>query len=232
MKPETDEALDTLAGEFVLGTLPPEQHTAVAERLRTDSALRAAVDAWESRLLELAALAAPQPPSLRLWGRIQRSLNELAHPASERRAKWWQRLGLWQATTAAGLAASVVLAFTLLTTPPPATQFVVVLVAPSSQAPGWVVQTSDSRTIELLPLGKDALPEGMALQFWTKGPQWGAPVSLGLVKPGEPYRVPLQSLPPLEADQLFGLTLEKAGGSPTGLPTGPVKFIGRAVKVI
>ena len=232
MKPETEEALDTLAGEFVLGTLPPEQHTAVAERLRTDSALRAAVDAWESRLLELAALAAPQAPSLRLWGRIQRSLNELEPPASERRAKWWQRLGLWQALTAAGLAASVVLAFTLLTTPPPATQFVVVLVAPSSQAPGWVVQTSDSRTIELLPLGKDALPEGMALQFWTKGPQWGAPVSLGLVKPGEPYRVPLQSLPPLEADQLFELTLEKAGGSPTGLPTGPVKFIGRAVKVI
>ncbi|MEZ0198984.1 RNA polymerase subunit sigma-70, partial [Pseudomonas qingdaonensis] len=40
------------------------------------------------------------------------------------------------------------------------------------------------------------------------------------------------SLPPLEANQLFELTLEKAGGSPTGLPSGPVKFIGRAVKVI
>ncbi|PYB81006.1 RNA polymerase subunit sigma-70 [Pseudomonas sp. LB-090624] len=231
MKPDTAEALDTLAGEFVLGTLSPEQHAAVTERLRTDLSLRAAVDAWEARLLELTALAAPQPPSARLWGRIQRSLNELAaqqqHPG-----KWWQRLGLWQGLSAAGLAASVLLAFTLLTAPPPATEFVVVLVAPSSQAPGWVVQTSDSRTIELIPLGKDAVPEGMALQFWTKGEQWGAPVSLGLVNPGEPYRVPLQSLPPLEANQLFELTLERSGGSPTGRPTGPVKFIGRAVKVI
>jgi anti-sigma-K factor RskA len=94
------------------------------------------------------------------------------------------------------------------------------------------MQTSDSRMIELIPLGLDVVPEGMALQFWTKGEQWQAPVSLGLVKPGEPYRVPLQSLPALEANQLFELTLEKSSGSPTGLPTGPVKFIGRAVKVI
>ncbi|QXH44353.1 anti-sigma factor [Pseudomonas xanthosomatis] len=228
MNPETAEALDTLAGEYVLGTLSPQQHAAVAERLGTDPSLRAAVDAWEVRLLELTTLAAAQPPSARLWSRIQRSLNELAAPP----VRWWQRLGLWQGLSAAGLAASLLLAFMLLTTPPPTTQFVVVLVAPSSQAPGWVVQTSDSRMIELIPLGKDAVPEGMALQFWTKGEQWRAPVSLGLVKPGEPYRVPLQSLPPLEANQLFELTLEKSGGSPTGLPTGPVKFIGRAVKVI
>ncbi|MFT0869621.1 anti-sigma factor domain-containing protein [Pseudomonas sp. CAM1A] len=232
MRPDTAEALDTLAGEFVLGTLSAEQHAAMTERLGSDPSLRAAVDAWEVRLLELTALAPPQPPSARLWGRIQRSLNELAIPPTQQRAKWWQRLGLWQALSAAGLAASVLLAFTMLATPPPTTQFVVVLVAPSSQAPGWVVQTSDSRMIELIPLGKDVVPDGMALQFWTKGAAWRAPVSLGLVKPGEPYRVPLQSLPPLEANQLFELTLERSGGSPTGLPTGPVKFIGRAVKVI
>ncbi|HDS1696537.1 MULTISPECIES: anti-sigma factor [unclassified Pseudomonas] len=232
MKPDTAEELDSLAGEFVLGTLSPQQHATVIERLGSDPALRAAVDAWEARLLELTALAAPQPASARLWGRIQRSLSELAAPAVQQRVKWWRRLGLWQGLSAAGLAASAVLAFTLLTAPPPNTQFVVVLVAPSSQTAGWVVQTSDSRMIELIPLGQDAVPEGMALQFWTKGEQWRAPVSLGLVKPGEPHRVPLQSLPPLEANQLFELTLEKAGGSPTGLPTGPVKFIGRAVKVI
>jgi anti-sigma-K factor RskA len=82
----------------------------------------------------------------------------------------------------------LLLAFTLLTRPAPSTQFLVVLVAPNSQAAGWVVQASDSHMIELIPLGQDAVP-GMALQFWTKGEQWRAPVSLGLVKPGEPYRV-------------------------------------------
>jgi anti-sigma-K factor RskA len=44
--------------------------------------------------------------------------------------------------------------------------------------------------------------------------------------------VPLDKLPPLESNQLFELTLEPASGSPIGKPTGPIQFIGRAVKVI
>ncbi|MDH0746982.1 anti-sigma factor [Pseudomonas sp. GD03842] len=232
MKSESLEALDALAGEYVLGTLSAEQHDDVTERLRTDASLRDAVDAWEARLLELTSLAAPLPPSARLWGRIQRSLAELATPSTPPRVRGWQRLGLWQGLSAAGLAASLVLALTLLTASPVTTQYVVVLVAPTSQAPGWVVQANDDRSIALLPLAQDSVPDGMALQFWTKGEQWRAPVSLGLVKPGTSNRVPLDRLPPLEPNQLFELTLEKAGGSPTGLPTGPIKFIGRAVKVI
>lgn len=33
------------------------------------------------------------------------------------------------------------------------------------------------------------------------------------------------------ANQLFELTLENTGGSTVGKPTGPVQFIGRAVKL-
>jgi anti-sigma-K factor RskA len=36
----------------------------------------------------------------------------------------------------------------------------------------------------------------------------------------------------LEANQLFELTLEPANGSPLDRPTGPIQFIGRAVKVL
>jgi anti-sigma-K factor RskA len=232
MKPESAEDLDTLAGEYVLGTLSPEEHAKVTKRLPTDASLRAAVDSWEARLLDLTELAAPLAPSAILWSRIQRSLDELAAPAPRHRPGWWQRLGLWQGLSAAGLAASLLLAFALFTAVPATTQYFVVLVAPDSQAAGWMVQANDSRSIELLPLGQDRVPDGMALQFWTKGEKWSAPVSLGLVKPGAHNRVPLDNLPLLEANQLFELTLEKAGGSPTGLPTGPIKFIGRAMKVI
>ncbi|CAI3798736.1 hypothetical protein GLGCALEP_02161 [Pseudomonas sp. MM221] len=228
---DSAEDLDDLAAEYVLGTLSGEQRAALQDRLKTEPAVRAAVDAWEARLLELTTQAEPVTPSRRLWGRIERSLEE-AHPSGHPRAGWWQRLGLWQGLSAAGLAASLLLALALLTKAPPVTTYMVVLVAPSGQAPGWVVQANDASMIELIPLGVDDVPEGMTLQFWTKGEQWRAPVSLGLVKPGEQYRVPLRRLPALEPNQLFELTLEKAGGSPTGAPTGPVKFIGRAVKVI
>ena len=41
----------------------------------------------------------------------------------------------------------------------------------------------------------------------------------------------LDQLPPLEDNQLFELTLEDETGSATGLPTGPIEFIGRAVEI-
>ncbi|MFK0310016.1 anti-sigma factor domain-containing protein [Pseudomonas sp. NPDC090233] len=226
---ETAEALDQLAGEYVLGTLSTEEHEAVRQRLDEDGELRSAVDAWEQRLLALNALAEPVTPSARLWSRINRSLDAQQPPQPLR---WWQRLALWQGMAGAGVLASLLLAFTLLTAKAPAPSYLVVLAAPADSAAGWVVQASDRRDIQLIPLGQFPVPSDKVLQFWTKGEQWKAPVSLGLVKPGEQYRVSSDDLPPLEANQLFELTLEKAGGSPTGRPTGPVQFIGRAVKVL
>lgn len=76
------------------------------------------------------------------------------------------------------------------------------------------------------------MPPGKSLQFWTKADQWQGPKSLGLVRPGEPVQVPIDRLPPLEANQLFELTLEPEAGSPIDRPTGPIVFIGRAVKMI
>ena len=57
------------------------------------------------------------------------------------------------------------------------------------------------------------------------------PVSLGLVEPGRPIHVNLDELPPFQDNQLFELTLEEETGLATGLPTGLIKFIGRAVEI-
>jgi len=230
---------DQLAGEYVLGTLAAEQRCEVEQRLAVDPDLRLAVASWERRLLELTDLAPPHPPGTRLWGRIERSLDaldrpEATAPATTTAPTWWGRLALWRGLAGAGLAATLVLGSVLLTrtTPQPVTSYLVVLVAPQSQAPGWIIQASDSREMQLIPLGVAQVPADKALQFWTKAEGWQAPVSLGLVKPGQRLQVPLDQLPPLTPNQLFELTLENPGGSPTGKPTGPIQFIGRAVKVL
>jgi anti-sigma-K factor RskA len=233
-----DPDLQTLAGEYVLGTLSARQRKDVQERLPREPALQAAVDAWEARLLDLTQLAEPQTPSPRLWDRIERSVDALEpHSLKTRpviKTRWWDSLGVWRGLAGAGLAASLVLGITLIThtVSPPAPSYLVVLVAPQDKAPGWVIQTSDSREIQLIPLGMAEVPQDKALQFWTKADDWKGPVSLGLVKPGQVLKVPLDSLPTLQANQLFELTLETSTGSPTGKPTGPIQFIGRAVKVI
>ncbi len=220
------DTLDELAGEYVLGTLPAEQRAEVEQRLKHDTELRAAVDAWEQRLLPLTALAEPVPPSANLWQRIERNI-------ATARTHWWDLLAVWRGLAATGLVTTLVLAALLLTRPPTADPtFVVVLVAPQSQAPGWVIQASNNQQIQLIPLGVMEVPADKALQFWTKGDGWQGPVSLGLVKPGQTLSVPLDQLPPLAPNQLFELTLEDSSGSPTGKPTGPIQAIGRAVKVL
>jgi anti-sigma-K factor RskA len=229
--------LDALASEYVLGTLGPAQRRDVQNRLAVDADMLAAVDAWEGRLLALTELADPQTPSPQLWGRIERSLNH-QHRRASRPApaaqSWWNLLPLWRGLAGAGLVATLLLGTLQLTRTAivSPTTYLVVLVAPQNQAPGWVIQANNPTEIQLIPLGVSQVPADKALQFWTKADGWQGPVSLGMVEPGHTLSVPLDKLPPLQPNQLFELTLENPNGSPTGKPTGPIQFIGRAVKVI
>lgn len=235
---ESDD-LYTLAGEYVLGTLSVEQRRDLKQRLTHDKDLQKAIDEWETRLVPLNAFAAPIAPSAHLLRRIEHSLSALKSASTHVRdtppqSSWWNLLPLWRGLSAIGLAATLVLGALLMTSPPALTPpaFVVVLVAPQDQAPGWVIQASNRQQIQLIPLGMATIPPDKTLEFWTKGHDWQGPVSLGLVKPGQIMSVPLDRLPPLEPNQLFELTLEGPNGSPIGKPTGPIQFIGRAVKVI
>jgi anti-sigma-K factor RskA len=247
------EDIDQLAGEYVLGTLPYARRLEVEQRLVGDARLQTAVQNWEARLLPLAQLAEPVEPSAQLWQRIEGSLQAQRQSAPSAIGKqepqprqpakraaspsWWSSISLWRGLAGTGFAAAAVLAAVLVTRmgPLPAggapAQYVVVLVAPGGNAPGWVVQASGAQQLSLIPVSQTSIPPDKTLQFWTKGEAWTAPVSLGLIKPGEMVRVPVDKLPPLQPNQLFELTLEPPGGSPTGKPTGPIQFIGRAVKV-
>ena len=230
----SNDMIHELAGEYVLGTLSAEQRLDVQRRLPHEPDLQAAIDAWEQRLLPLTELAEPVKPSPGLWGRIERNLIDHIAPQTqpEQRMRWWDNLAIWRGLAGAGLAASLVLGMTLLTRAPAPPSYLVVLVGPQDKSPGWVVQASNRQEIQLIPLGAFEVPTDKALEFWTKGEDWQGPVSLGLVKPGQSLNIPLDKLPPLQPNQLFELTLEKSTGSPIGKPTGPIQFIGRAVKVI
>lgn len=237
---ETPEELQQLAGEYVLGTLPAGQRREVAQRLAREPLLRAEVDAWEQRLLPLTALAPAVAPSARLWPRIAASLAArpvgvgVAGPAlAAGWRRWWDDVRLWRGLAGGAVAASLALALVLALRPAaPEAAFMVVLVAPQDRGAGWVVQTSINRQLTLTPLRGTVVPDRKALQFWTKAPGWSGPVSLGMVQSNRSLKLALDQLPPVQPDQLFEITLEPATGSPTGKPTGPVLYIGKAVKVM
>lgn len=228
-----------LAGEYVLGTLSAELRTQVEQALPHDTALRAAVQQWEDRLLPLTKLAEPMAPSPQLWPRIESGLPAAASSRSARApdsriGNWWNRLNLWRGLAAGGFAAASIMAVvvSVRVAPVMAPRYMVVLAAPQSMAPGWVLQTSAAGKLRLIPLATTEVPQQKSLQLWTKGDGWKGPVSLGLVTPGQALDVSLEKLPPLQPNQLFEITLEPYKGSPIDRPTGPILYIGRAVKMI
>ncbi|WP_235039653.1 anti-sigma factor [Vreelandella profundi] len=229
-----------LAGEYVLGTLSLAQRQAFEARLPNEPELQKAVMAWEERFLPYTAITTPVEPSDYLWPRIERSLTASKKPsvaarplASSPRRPFLRSLPLWRGAAGLGLAAALVMGVLLTNqvNSPTTPEYMVVLLAPQTQSAGWVVQASSRQEIELIPLGTFTVPEGKALQFWTKADEWQAPVSLGLVEPGKPIRLRLDELPPLQDNQLFELTLEDEAGSSSGLPSGPIEFIGRSVEI-
>lgn len=235
---EDPNQANDLAGEYVLGTLSAGERLRVEQALGSDAALRDAVLAWEERLLGLTTLVAPVAPPPELWRRIEGALAPAAPAAAPRPrprpiASWWNSVNLWRGLAAGGLVAAAIMAAVIAprTAMPPAQKFMVVLAAPQNMRPGWIIQATDSRHLRLLPLSATELPQGKSLQFWTKADGWKGPVSLGLVTPGQPLEVSLEKLPPLQANQLFEITLEPLAGSPIGKPTGPILFIGRAVAI-
>lgn len=230
---------EDIAGLYVLGLLDAARRDEVERDMENDAALRARVADWEERLLPLTRMVEPEPLPPGLWSRIERSLwpvprASAASAPSSLVSRLWDSLAFWRSLAATGFAAAMLLAVIGL----PGTQqagepkFMVVLVAPDDKAPGWVVQASTEQSLKLIPLGMTEVPQAKALQFWTKGDKWKGPVSLGLVQPGRPLDVQMKELPPLEPNQLFEITLEPEYGSPIGRPTGPILYIGRAVKVM
>ena len=244
----SSDDVQLLAGEYVLGTLSAASRAGVEVRMANDAALRTAVELWQEKLAPLHTLVEPVEPSPQLWTRIESSVvanvdaaiaaassTRTVPPDSTPITTWWNNLRLWRGLAVSGLAATVLMGFVVVTklAQPSGPGYMVVLVGPQDKSPGWIVQAgTNSQQARLIPLGKMEVPADKSLQFWTKGDDWKGPVSLGLVKPGQSLEVPLDKLPPLQPNQLFEITLEPYNGSPLDRPTGPILFIGRAVKII
>jgi anti-sigma-K factor RskA len=229
MTPDELIALDDLAGEYVLGTLSWERRQEVESRLPHEPVLAAKVAQWESRLQPLADAVVPVTPSAELWPRVSLSITPARQSVWRR---WWDDIRFWRLASGAVTCAAVLLAVALgvkVGAPTPAPRFVVVLASPLDKSPGWLVQAGADRKLRLIPLKPEPMQSDKALQLWTKADGWSGPVSLGLVRAGEPVEVDIDRLPPLQPNQLFEITLEPPQGSPIGKPTGPVLSIGRAV---
>ncbi|MGH8177808.1 MAG: anti-sigma factor [Steroidobacter sp.] len=214
------QLLQRLAGEYVLGTLHGRARRRF-ERLMVEShAARSAVWRWEQELGPLAQASGSVQPSIRVWREILRRTG-----AQTTQAPWYERLGLWRGLTLAAAAAALVLAVMLRTAPVAGPQYVAVFSGEQSQ-PLWVVSVDvDRERLSIRPINATPPATDKSYELWVLPAGGAAPRSMGLLPTGAAsvetdLPAALQSL--LSSAQGLAISLEPAGGSPTGAPTGPV----------
>ena len=219
---------DALAAQYVAGTLRGRARARFEALLPGHPALQRAVRDWQDRLLPLTTVLPEVAPPPRVWRAIESRLWPLPLPKPT-----WQRLGLWRVLSGAALAGVVGLAV-LLANPPPA-QAPVVVVLESTGAAAVSATTivaslsGDGRALVTRTLTPVSLTSDRVLELWSVPPN-GNPRSLGLISANGATVLDRSRLPATllkGGTAALAVSVEPPGGSPTGVPTGPVVFAGK-----
>lgn len=210
------ELRDLLAGKYVLGHLRGGARRRFERLLPTQPALAQAVADWEERLAPLAQGAPAIAPPPRVWRRIRRRTG--AAPARP-------RFALAAFAAAATAAFFVMLGLYLARPPAPPAASRVAVIASRQGAPRWVISVRGAR-MHMRAVGSEPPPQGKSYQLWMLPGGGAKPVSLGLLPASgaASERLPAPLLRTLRKAATLAVSVEPAGGSPTGQPTGPVVF--------
>jgi len=222
MKYNDPELRQRLASEYVLGTLHGRARARFERLLLSDAQLRDEVAGWQTRLMPLADALPPVTPPPRVWRGIQSRIGVQA--VSRWSLAFWRNLGL--VSTVATAALALYIAVTPLRSPEIS---YVALITDTHAKPAWVVSASNAQ-LTIKSLAPRTLAANQSLQLWLL-PTGGKPVSLGLVPLTGSKTATLSAQ---VGDQFahapaVAISLEPAGGSPTGQPTGPVLYQGPLV---
>jgi len=228
MKYDTPELGDQLAAEYVLGTMPTLVRRRFERLLATYPELVRAVEDWTIRLGPIDEMTETQEPPPHIWREVER---RLALPPAPRPAAaasgWFGSLAFWRSATLAAAAVAAVAIFYIAARAPSAPAKVVAILGDDKGEPGWIALGGASAgDIAVAPIRQVAIDTAHTFELWAIA--GGKPHPLGLLpaKPGNPLRVPASLMP---EKGVLAISLEPAGGSPTGLPTGPVRYKGEVL---
>jgi anti-sigma-K factor RskA len=224
-----------IAAEYVLGVLSTAERRAVQARIALDPALRAEVEYWEQRLGPLASELKPVDPPPRVWAKIEETLAaDLSHRSLWQSLPFWR----WAAIGSAAVATASLAAFLFFARIPPSNPPLVAKLETqlrrglSGGGADFVVAVdSGGGGLTVVPAFSTDVDQ-RALELWLIAPG-EQPRSLGLIEPGRPVHVsvPADLMPRVTPQATLAVSLEPLGGSPTGLPTGPVIASGKLTKL-
>lgn len=229
---------ELLAMDVALGALDRDARRAADLRQRSDPAFRALVEAWAERLSPLNEATPQILPPASVWQGIA---DEIAPPVAAAtraatpaaRTGWWHNLALWRGLAFAGSAAAAITLAQIGPAPvaPPAPgappQMLVAALAGADGTPLLAAAYDPMRGAVVLTPATQRDDAGKSAELWViegKNP----PRSLGVIdiKGPNAHAISSQRLAGLQSGATLAISIEPYGGSPTGLPTGPVVATG------
>jgi anti-sigma-K factor RskA len=226
---------DVLAAEYALGLLTDDDLRQARELFESDPEFRSAVARWSGRLapmLDEIDEAAPPPG---LWQSIESRLPASRSPSNVIILQ--RRVSRWRAASAAMTALAASLAIILVARPgprplqPPSpvpTAPMVAMLGDSGAAKLVATWTPDKSMLVVAASAAMPLDRSHSHELWVI-PEGGKPRSLGTMPAGRHMmmHVPRTLSGMFRTGATLAVSLEPAGGSPTGLPTGPVLAAGQ-----
>ena len=220
-----------LAAEYALGLLDGDERHQAAKRAESDPLFGIEVARWRGRLAPMLSDIAPAEPPKSVWDAIgQRTAGPAAN---DNVAELRHRLRVWRTVSGGATAIAASLALILMFRPPsgePVAPQPQVQLAPmvaslaSDKGDPMLMATWDPATERLIVAAARDMPTppGHSHQIWVI-PADGKPMAVA-VMPGARMHMQLSDLiaEEMRRGATIAISVEPAGGSPTGLPTGPV----------
>ena len=227
--------INALAAEYVLGTLTAAERDGVTMLRVREPALDAAIVAWENRLGPMIALVREVTPPPQLLQRIRERIKPAGNvidfnpqkAALMRRALSWRNAAIGMTALAASFAG--VLGWREAVRTPMASTYVAVLQAGQS-SPALLLTVDTAKQMFAVRALTKPSEQGKSYELWLLHDKLPQPKSLGVVPDGD---MEVRAVNDSGIDRsmfmnaTFAVSLEPAGGSPTGQPTGPVLFTGK-----
>ena len=222
---EHAQEIAALADEYVVGLLSPSEAALFEALLDRDTDLARRVGALRDRMLPLDLSATPVPVPPGFARRVRDSLppqdaratvaapEPTLPPAANRP---------WAPALIAASLFGVAVGFGGAALRPPSAPTVVAVLVDDAGVPQAVIDDYGNDTANVRFVADIPVPADRTLQVWTlPSPEMG-PTSLGVLDRAGPTVLHFDDLPAPGERQLYEVTLEPLGGSPTGRPTGPI----------
>ncbi len=236
--------LDAIAADFVLGQLDPAERQAISARLLREPDLARAVAGWERRLAPLNALTPSVAPPSHIFPAIEARITALgagaigasasaggldAPAGGARIIDLTSRLRRWRlAAGFTGALAASLAVFTAVREVRQPENFVAVL-QKDAQSPAFILTVDlKAQSFTVRSVAAEAQPDN-SYELWLVSDRFAAPRSLGVVGQGkfDTRRSLAGYAPDLVSEATFAVSVEPKGGSPSGVPTGPVVYAGK-----